>query len=393
MNFALNNSFNQRAIAQQSRNQVLVVVLALIAFALLQVGYLGINLFDYESTTLLIIRVSVVVVVSLLFLLELKHIKIHRTVLLIFAVAAVGALTSSILLNIMFMCFFAIATRSLPISTLLITAATVLLIAIVATLLMIQLGIIFSDEEIVGLVAELGGELRARMSLGYRNVNSFASIVSAFCLLLVLSGRQTIIRCCIALALSYVVYEQTDSRSMMAATVIFISYLIALHVFSKYRKYSLILSVCVILSTVVISLLPNVVMSQFPLLDFHLSSRLSFISAYYAEIPTFRLLIGGIDPPIGITVDNSFALIVGAIGLPMYLYLVIRVISIIRHCTLTRNHKLHAFILSFWLYSFAESSMVRPEAIIGIIFWIILIRYGAIQSEEKYVGKTLKVSA
>jgi hypothetical protein len=43
-------------------------------------------------------------------------------------------------------------------------------------------------------------------------------------------------------------------------------------------------------------------------------------------------------------------------------------------CVDEADFRIYSFLLAFWLYSFAESSMLRPESIICIVFWVLVLR-------------------
>ena len=372
-------SSNQHQRLHSSNNRPLSKGLATIAIALMTLGFMGVNLFNFESYVIFTFRFFLVLVIAILLASELRDARIHRLMLVVGAIAAISAITSSIMMNLLFIAFFVFATRSLSIQFLAKVSVIVLGIAIVTTYAVLYFGTLISDEDVLGVAFELGGGLRSRMNFGYNNPNNFPSIVSAFCLLLMMSGKHAFIRCLVALTLSINVYDQTDSRTMIVATSFFIVYVATLSFFARYTRMLFILSTTLLLSVVVISLFPEFFVSQFPILDFYLSGRLFIVSSYYSEIPAFRLLIGGMDPTVGVgtvgtAVDNSFALITGAAGVPALFYVISRLLSKIRHCILASDHRLHAFLISFWLFSFAESSLVRPEVIIGLLFWAVILR-------------------
>jgi hypothetical protein len=354
-------------------------------------GYLGVNLWDFSLPAILTIRVVASFLLALVLAPELYRLQISRVALVAVCFGLIGATTSSILLNMLFMFYFVLATRNLPFDFLVRASAYVLGFTILLSVVMVQIGALANEEDITHQAIELGGEIRTRLNFGYKNVNSLASLVSAFCLLLMVRGSFSWLRYGIALAITFALYDQTDSRALIVATVFFVFYVAVLNVFSRYGALLLSLSTITIFIPLAVSLLPTVFISELATLDFQLSGRLSFVSAYYDQIPAFRLLIGGMDPPTAsLTIDNSFALLLGAAGLPFLVYLVIQLFRRVQSCIRVSDHRLHAFLITFWLYSFVESSMVRPEAIIGLIFWIVIIGRGANMDDERRVVETIR---
>jgi hypothetical protein len=133
-----------------------------------------------------------------------------------------------------------------------------------------------------------------------------------------------------------------------------------------------------------LTILANLVVSEAPLLDLVLSGRLSFVTMFFSEIPSYRLLIGGTEPSSGITVDNSFALVVGAIGIPLLIYLTYITHRRVSCCVKEGDFRAYSFLLAFWLYSFTESSMLRPESIVCIVFWVLVLRPVPALARGKY---------
>jgi hypothetical protein len=128
-----------------------------------------------------------------------------------------------------------------------------------------------------------------------------------------------------------------------------------------------------LITPILLSILATQAVSKAPILDLMLSGRLNFVSMYFSEIPVYRFLIGGAEPSSGLTVDNAFALAVGAIGIPLIIYLTFITYQRVCICIKEADFRTYSFLLTFWLYSFAESSMFRPESIVCIVFWIFVL--------------------
>ena len=356
---------------QRSRVAARFLVMA-IAF-LLMIGYLGVNLLDFPSQIILTLRICSVVILFALLVPELRNVSVPISLFVVLAVWSVGAFSSSILLNLLFTLLFVLATRSILLDYLVSVSIWALLAATLLTLVFLHLDFIFNDEDIVELSIELGGELRSRLNFGYKNVNSFASIISSLCLLIMVRGKLPWLRCTAALVVSYLVYDQTDSRSMVIATVFFVVYFVIASTFRHRRQFFYVISASLIAIPTLVSLFPRFFIDEVQLLDLQLSGRLNFVAQFYSELSPLNLILGGADPKF-LTIDNAFALIVGAAGVPFLLFLVLRVIAILRICIWEYNYRIPAFLVSFWMYSFVESSLVRPETLVGLVFWALVLR-------------------
>ena len=169
----------------------------------------------------------------------------------------------------------------------------------------------------------------------------------------------------------------TATLSFIAFTVIFLLARNRLRILEAFAGIMLI-------TPLLLSILASLVVSEAPLLDLVLSGRLNFISMFFSEMPTYRLLIGGAEPATGTTVDNSFALAVGAIGMPLLIYLAYITFQRVRRCVKEADFRIYSFLLAFWLYSFTESSMLRPESIVCIVFWVLVLRPEPALAQRRY---------
>ncbi len=354
---------------QQVSKAITVVILCL-----LMLGYLAFNLWDLPAAAITLIRACALVGIVALLPVSFPAKAIGAPVLAIGIVALMGVPTSGISLGILFLCLTVLAFRKLPVEFIANSSACVLGAALAVSVLLVYFGIVANEEDVTGSALELGGEIRSRMTFGYRNVNAFTGIASSFCLIIMMTGRQVIARYVFALLVSYALYMLTDSRAMLTATLSFIA-LTFIFLLARHRpRFLTALAGLILITPLLLSILASLVLSEAPLLDLVLSGRLSFVSMFFAEMPTYRFLIGGAEPSSGTTVDNAFALAAGAIGVPLVIYLAHITYRRVRRCVEEADFRVYSFLLAFWLYSFSESSMLRPETIICIVFWILVLR-------------------
>lgn len=350
---------------------------------LLMLGYLAFNLWDWPALAIALIRTAASIFIVAMLAVSLTH-KVALPVLVIGIIALIGIPTSGISLGIFFICLSVLALRRIPVEFISNASACILGIALTTSVLLVYSGILENGEDVTGSALELGGEIRSRMTFGYKNVNSFAAIATGFCLLVMIAGNRIIARYLIALFVSYVLYIYTDSRAMLAAVFGFIAFT-CIFISARNQKWFLkTFSGFMLIMPLLLSVLASQVVSEAPLLDLALSGRMTFVSMFFSEVSNYRLLIGGAEPSAGVTVDNSFALLAGAIGVPL--------LSYFTHITYKRvcrsinegDFRTYSFILAFWIYSFAESSMLRPESIVCIVFWVLVLHPKQVLSQGKF---------
>jgi hypothetical protein len=360
---------NVTAFQFQNINKAITIAI----LCLLMLGYLAVNLWEWKAFTITLIRAATSVIIVALLALSWPA-KMGVPVLAIGIVALIGIPTSGISLGILFLCLTVLALRKLSVEFIANSSAFVLGIALTMSVLMVHFGIVANEEDVAGSALELGGEIRSRMTFGYRNVNSFAGIASGFCLLIMMTGRHSIARYAIAVLVSYLLYMDTDSRAMLLATFSFISFTL-IFLLARNRPWFLkAFATLMLITPLMLSVFANLVVSEAPLLDLVLSGRLSLVTMFFSELPSYRFLIGGAEPSSGTTVDNSFALMAGAIGIPLLIYVTYITYQRVLRCVDEADFRIYSFLLAFWLYSFAESSMLRPESIICIVFWVLVLR-------------------
>jgi len=347
-------------------------------------GYLAFNLWELPALAITLIRASALVGIVALLAVSLHGKAIGAPILAIGIVALMGVPTSAISLGILFLCLTVLAFRKLPVEFIANSSACVLGIALAMSVLLVHFGIVANEEDVTGSALDLDGEIRSRMTFGYRNANAFAGIASSFCLLVMITGKHTIARYAIALIVSYALYMDTNSRAMLMATLSFIAFTVIFILTPNSPRFLKAFAGLVLITPLLLTILASLLVSEFPLLDLVLSGRLNFISMFFSEMPAYRFLIGGVEPSIGTTVDNSFALVVGAIGTPLLIYLTYITYQRVCRCVNEAEFRAYSFLLAFWLYSFAESSMLRPESIVCIVFWVLVLRPVPALAQERY---------
>jgi hypothetical protein len=225
-------------------------------------------------------------------------------------------------------------------------------------------------DQYAAQVGELNQD-RIRFTLGFGNPNEAAGIIVAFVLLGLLVHYGNSFATIFYLIITYIVYDYTDSRSLIIAPLYF---LFCKYLYKFSRSNIFIFKIC----TLIIIFLPFIttifseqIIKILPSLDVLLSYRLIRVSNYLADFSVFNFLFGGVSIPY-VAIDNSFALILGLGGVSLSLLLIFLVFKV---CLISLKNQLpshYSFILAFWSYSFFESSILRPELLVGLIFWSLI---------------------
>lgn len=342
---------------------------------LLMMGYIGVNLLEFTQEAILAFRLCAGLLILLMLVLDRTTLDVNIFYIMAFAISGFGVVGSSISLNILFVCLYVLATRSISFEFMANSAMIILGAVILGTLLFLYYGVTENIEDIGGFAGDNAEEFRVRMTFGYKNVNAFASVVSGFCFLLMLSRKLTVIKYIASMSISYIFYLYTDSRSMLIGTFSFIVFILLFNIMKRHNRILYMISWIVIGVPAFMTVTATILANQFPLLDSALSWRLTFVSDYFNEMPAYSLLIGGSEPSKSVTVDNAFGLFIGAMGIPFFLYFIKRITVVVRSNIDQCEFGLCAFILSFWLFSFSESSLVRPETLVGILFWVVIVKH------------------
>jgi hypothetical protein len=228
----------------------------------------------------------------------------------------------------------------------------------------------FSLDYYAAQIGEIHLE-RLRYSLGFGNPNEAASIVTSFVLMGFVASSNRMLPFIFYLATSIIVYFYTDSRALILAVIFFILFKHFYNFNFKNSNLLKLFTLAVLLAPFLITIASGLIIIEYPLLDVLFSYRLVRVSNYFLEFSTFNILFGGASIPL-VAIDNSFALLMGIGGISLSLLVIFFAYRAALSCNNGNRANLYAFILSFWCYSFFESSMLRPELLAGLIFWHLL---------------------
>ena len=339
-----------------------------VAVALMMINYLNINLFLFGTIPLLVCRIIIVLLLIFSFIKKPTFTHFEGLLFLLITISMlIGFPSNYMAINLLFILLFIVCTRGISVEKVNLYSFQLLFFGALLTFALLSVGIISNEIEVVGD--------RERATFGYANGNAFPALVYAVVILYFYNSKKTnIFYSLIFLYMTYFVAQGSDNRTIIVSICV---YFLALYSGSKwgaFRTFKL-MSVLSIIVPFVLTLFSGYIVHNFPLIDVLFSNRLLFSSQFLDSLSILDLLIGGVSPdPLKYTIDNSFTLMLGSVGVVFSCIVMALVIQTMLGALKSQNIRSFALIVSFWSFSFSESSLVRPESIIGLVFWAIIHR-------------------
>lgn len=277
----------------------------------------------------------------------------------------IGGEDNSIARNVFFMALFLFSYRKTGID-LAARGTTVLFLALLAVFILLSLGVIENS------IDTSGG--RERATYGFSNTNAFSSLVFSFLILLMCSWRKAAwLKYLIFAGFVALVWSTTDNRALVVAGALYFVFRIFVEVIAR-SPFSIAITFFILSFPILFTLGSTYIATEIPSLDIALSFRPSFSSQYLGDLPWYSFLFGGISPNSSFTIDNSFLLLLSSMGVPVLLLLFWKTFTVLLQSILDKNFDLYAVILSIWFYCYSESSLVRPELIVGMVFFDVIFK-------------------
>lgn len=345
----------------QPSQRVALFILSALCF-----NYLAITLFNSDGTIVNCIRFGAISLVGATAI-RTPYIQYFDLFFLINIIISfsIGGGENAIAANCFFMLAFCLFSRQYGLNNIVTTSFYTLLATTIIVFISLGIGTTQNSTEIIGN--------RARETLGFSNTNAFASLIYSSLLTLLLIEVRPTIKYTIVFSATLSVYLITNNRSLPVSIIFFFIIKLALKALNK-KKIAEYLAIAFLTAPILATYLSKHVASEYPTIDLLLSMRPSLSARFLDELPWYSHLVGGFSPSKHITVDNSFLLIHAALGLPFLLLFTWKVFC--KFMTYFESKELNkcALIISFWLFCFSESSLVRPETIISLIFWAMILQ-------------------
>ena len=354
----------------------------LIFLSCMALNYLNYNVFGRQETILLLSRLFAILILIYMLARAPVFTKNELVFLCLSALSfIVSAFENLLAVNVFFLLLFVVATKRVPIQRLVDNFFYILCATIAVVFLLLLFGILENklDSTVIGD--------RIRWRFGFLNVNAFGALVYSIVLLALF--RLNIKKASLAyyfLTFSFFcyMYLQTGSRTLGFGIVMYcLIYLCFLGVKSNLLLKILAL-VGLILPVIFINNLPQII-SFVPIVDRLLSYRGTYAVMYMSGLQDWYIFLGGVSSS-GKNTDMGLVLIQSSLGFLFLVYLMIQTYLALSKSIKLRLPNIYAFILSFWVCGLSESPIIRPESIIGLVFWVLVIRSNEFQSAKKHIN-------
>ncbi len=355
-------------------------------FLFLLTSYVARNAFDANEVVIGATRgLALAVLVMRLFLVKSSSSFVRQCLGLLAIGMVVGLAVNPIAINIVFCLVFVAAFGSLRLETVATTASIAIALCLAVVGICLMFGLLQNTID-AGFAAAADGDTadieRYRSTFGFANVNAFSALVLSFCLAVLYGIRRKALAYSVAFAAGVSFYWATDSRTLLFGIGLFLVFEIGFALFHNHPMWIRSGAVVVAMLPLGLTIFAARIVESVPLLDLALSGRSTLVATYLDQFSLLNWLFGGVPPPADYAVDNAFGLLMGAGGFCLLAFLTMAYLRCLFQAIRCADTRSFAFLMTFWLVTFSESSMVRPESISCFIFWLLLA-----QSPEKVRSK------
>ena len=252
-----------------------------------------------------------------------------------------------------------------------------------ATLVIVVFSLITGLD--VSTLSEISG--RSREDLGFNNINSAGLVAySIVCVFLLSCKKVKITHIALGIAISIFVFVKTDSRTGFYGSVAFFVLWPLLTVIPSYIKRVVLPVACSLMFvSPFLWLLPGMQTHESNL---EFSFR-PWLFKQYVESISRRIFMFGGNKHEG--VDNFYLVFLGNAGIIIYLGLLLMLIMSILKLAKNNENKKIAFIFSALTISMTETSLIRPEIMSMLAFWVMLFKcFQDIKTDRKVEVKRCK---
>lgn len=348
-----------------------------LALLLLMLNFLLYQCFDMDDVKDTV-RIIAIGIMAIGVLLNLRAFRVDKSILFytLFCMMTV-ALGKSVSINWPVLLVTVIAMRSMDtnqVTNMLVRVSTVGVIVYFA----LRLGGRIEDYVYSGATG------RVRNTLGFSNVNAAALFFFSWMVLLFTQKKENTFLRVLSLVLFLWVVQQTNTRSVAVAFVLYVLVRLLLGVLVRRTREKgwkrlcvvvVILEICV----VVVSISYPLLLRLFPALDEFLSYRLTLGTSALQTLNFRNWLFGG----TGGGSDNYFHVIISQYGMIALLMELCFVAVATWNALRRRDVQMVSYIVSLWTMSMMETFLFRPELMIAVLFWFCVFREFELCRREK----------
>ncbi len=210
---------------------------------------------------------------------------------------------------------------------------------------------------------------RIRNTLGFGNVNSASLFFASYIICFFMSKEKIkVYHIIYALAISLILYLKTDSRTALGAVIVFlVVYITLLSRFNNvFKNLFLLLEIVLFISPIFWILPLSSSMDKF------LSFRVTYFRNYIESNDLANLLLGGTQIA---DIDNFFLILLFNVGIVGYLLLCYLIFKSSKNLIHSNKNKELALIITILTVGLVESTGVRVELGMTMLFWVVVIYY------------------
>ncbi len=211
---------------------------------------------------------------------------------------------------------------------------------------------------------------RTREDFGFDNVNSAGLLIYSIVSVFVLSSKKIkTYHAILAIALVVFVYMRTNSRTSFYGTVALLVLQPIFSVIPYYIKKIFLPIACFLMFiSPLFWLTPGMQTHE---MNLKYSFRPWLFKVYFESISRRIFLFGGNTAQ---DVDNFYLVFLGNAGIILYVGLLFMLIMNIIKLSKNNDNKRLAFIFSSLIIAITETSLIRPEIMSMLAFWVMLFR-------------------
>lgn len=254
---------------------------------------------------------------------------------------------------------------------------------------LVLLMILLMSLHIVNNTSYISTMGRLRYTMGFENPNVAALFYSSAIYLLIISRKK--IKGLVvfgAFLMSIIVFFYTNSRTSLLALLSFVLLESMFLFFEKRNRQNAqrILEKCSILIIDILfalNLVSVFVINRFMVFDELLSFRISTFSKMINSSGLKCFLLGGTLE----TVDNFYYMLLFQYGVFIYVFVAISTHFAMKSMVANKNIKYISLLVGLFLVAMMESSLIRPEILVGLIIWKIVL-----SGSNDYLADDMQIS-
>ena len=209
---------------------------------------------------------------------------------------------------------------------------------------------------------------RTRHYLGFNNINQSSLLTLPFLILLYDRMKDRKIFRCLVLGLAMLLFYLTDTRASFYVMLMYVV-MSAIPNSEKLKKWKRVISIGVLILIPLLTiffLFSNRVLSVFPFIDELLTMRLSIIVEKSSNLTLFNYVFGMRE----LLLDNSYVMFFTTFGVVGYVWW----LGWIKNSLFLIRDFEWKYMVVVLIYGFFESTLLIPESILAMLFFVILIK-------------------